>query len=74
MMKAKPKWLTRDDRELMRLLRDEAKSIGMIVDHIVPIDAENVCGLDVYWNTQFLSQSDNVKKASKWPYPTLVPL
>lgn len=67
--KAKPKWLTKDDRDIMKIIREEAKLRRLIVDHIVPIRGnENVCGLHVYWNTQLLTPSINVRKASKYPF------
>lgn len=58
---ATPKWLNLKEIEEIYGCRPP----GFHVDHIVPINGKNVCGLHVPWNLQYLLAIDNLKKSNK---------
>jgi len=63
-----PKWLSKkqwQDIQYFYSLRDEAQMLTgdkYHVDHIVPLQGENVCGLHVPWNLQVLPADINLAK------------
>jgi 5-methylcytosine-specific restriction endonuclease McrA len=76
---ATPKWLSPEQRMEIRLKYrlaielSRATGIRHAVDHEVPIQGEDVCGLHVPWNLQVITQEENLKKYNKHvdaPTPT----
>ena len=74
---ATPKWLTAEDklqiRMKYRLAIELSRRMGVlhVVDHIVPLQGETVCGLHVPWNMEVITQDENLKKSNKLVDPTL---
>lgn len=58
---ATPPWVNKKE------LRDFYKKCpkGLTVDHIIPYKGENVCGLNVPWNLQYLTPLENSLKSNK---------
>jgi len=68
---ATPTWLTRTQkteiRQLYQIAITTTKLTGVqyVVDHIVPLRSDVVCGLHVPWNLQILTQDENLAKSNK---------
>jgi len=68
---ATPKWLTREQkgqiRELYKIAITMTKTTGEqnVVDHIVPLRSEFVCGLHVPWNLRVIPRQENLLKSNK---------
>ena len=57
-----PPWY--DEKEVTRIYA-EAKSKGLEVDHILPLQGKNVCGLHVQNNLRCISMWENRSKSNK---------
>lgn len=68
---ATPSWLRLEERLQMRELYVQARKLSQIsgvryvVDHIVPLRGEAVCGLHVPWNLRVITQEENLAKSNK---------
>ena len=68
---ATPAWLTpmqkREMREIYKAAITTTKLTGVqyVVDHIVPLRGESVCGLHVPWNLVVMTQDENLRKSNK---------
>ena len=68
---ATPKWITSEQKLSMRKMYLTAmqltKTTGerYVVDHIVPLLSDAVCGLHVPWNLRVITQDENLKKSNK---------
>jgi 5-methylcytosine-specific restriction endonuclease McrA len=68
---ATPKWLSSKQKTEIRQLYQIAiimtKTTGeqYVVDHIIPLRSNDVCGLHVPWNLRVITQEENLKKSNK---------
>jgi hypothetical protein len=73
---ATPPWLTRrqktEIRQLYQIAITMTKTTGeqYVVDHIIPLSGESVCGLHVPWNLRVITQEENLAKSNKLVDPT----
>jgi hypothetical protein len=70
-LNATPHWLTKEELLQIQELYEIAQAFKLYtgqeyhVDHIIPLQGENVCGLHVPWNLQVLEASENLSKSNK---------
>lgn len=62
--RAMPNWLTEGYIKQMQEIYHNCPE-GYHVDHIIPIQGKNVCGLHVPWNLQYLPARENICKSNK---------
>lgn len=73
---ATPSWLTPEQRAEITAIYAKARAmtkatgVKYVVDHIVPLRSEEVCGLHVPWNLQILTHNDNCAKSNKLLHST----
>ena len=68
-LNATPKWANKNLIDKIYHLASNKKVITGIdweVDHIVPLQGKDVCGLHVEYNLQIIQSSDNRKKSNKF--------
>jgi hypothetical protein len=70
-LQATPSWLTKEEFVQIEEMYECAVAFKLYtgeeyhVDHIVPLQGKNVCGLHVPWNLQLLSAHENKSKSNK---------
>jgi hypothetical protein len=68
---ATPSWLTRKQKSEIRQLYQIAITMTQttgeqyVVDHIVPLRGDSVCGLHVPWNLRVITREENLRKSNK---------
>jgi len=73
---ATPPWLTHKQkseiRQLYRIAITMSQTTGerYVVDHIIPLQGEFVCGLHVPWNLRVITQEENLAKSNKLLAPS----
>lgn len=70
-LEALPSWLTQEQLSQISLTYQLAKKLELLtgethhVDHIIPLQGKDVCGLHVPWNLQAIPASVNLRKSNK---------
>ena len=69
--RTQPKWTLKHAVEIKSIHKERSdldKKTGLKhhVDHIIPLTSRIVCGLDVPWNLQILTSSENTSKSNKF--------
>jgi len=68
---ATPPWITPKHREQIEQIKQLARDMSIDggvqyqVDHIEALQADDRCGLNVPWNLQIITQSENASKGNK---------
>jgi hypothetical protein len=69
---ATPNWLTKKHLQEIEEFYTLAQELAWLnegevlqVDHIVPLQGKDICGLHVPWNLQILTKADNIRKFNK---------
>lgn len=60
-IQARPSWYESEKEEIKNLYR-KAKELGLVVDHIVPLNSKVACGLHTLSNLQLLDPIENRSK------------
>ena len=70
---ATPCWLTDVQFKAIRVIYEQAISLSRstgeayVVDHIIPLQHDAVCGLHVPWNLRVITRKENGLKSNKMP-------
>lgn len=68
---ATPPWLTAEQKKTIKQMYIDAMTTTRVtgtpyvLDHIVPLRSEVVCGLHVPWNLQIMTRAENLIKSNK---------
>lgn len=68
---ATPKWLSPEQKAAIKKMYVDAMTVTRVtgvpyvVDHIIPLRGQDVCGLHVPWNLQIMTREENLKKSNK---------
>lgn len=68
---ATPAWLSADQKKQIQsfyrdaMIRSKQTGSPHDVDHIIPINGKDVCGLHVPWNLQVIPRTENIRKSNK---------
>ena len=64
--RATPKWLTKAQLAQIRAIYAKARSRGLTVDHIEPVQGRLVSGLHIPWNLRIATLEANMSKGNRY--------
>jgi len=71
LFRSTPKWLSKEQIDAYMAVHREARARRKAgekvhVDHIVPLQSDYVCGLNVPWNLEIVDAVHNIRKSNRW--------
>ena len=66
-------WMINEIYELASL-REKCTGVKWEVDHTIPLQGKDVCGLHIPWNLQVITQTENRRKGITWADLTFPPI
>jgi hypothetical protein len=66
---ARPEWVDREEMRWLEWCRrswSSATGVEHVLDHVIPLNHPQVCGLTVPWNLALVPRAVNANKRNEW--------